>query len=490
MELSKKNCLVKTVETLCPDKAHLFKDLSLTRNTVATRIDEMSANLKEQMKTASADFKYFSLAIDETCDISGTAQLAIFIRACDAKLQIREELLELISLHDTTSSNDIFEKMVQTLEEYELDLSKCVCLCTDGAANMAGKHNGVGAKLRNKIKTIYFDSTFTHFHCIIHQQNLCSKVLKLDHVINFVVKTVNYIRSRALNHRQFNQLLQDMDNEFTDVPFYTEVRWLSCHKVLKRFYLLQKEIIMFLNMKDQTTTQLKDKRWILDLAFAVDITEHLSKLNLKLQGKEKTITYLYDNIKCFITKLNLWKTQIQSKNLTHFPSLKDAKSKLQENGSELDIEKFVNHIDLLLNEFKRRFPDFSSFEDKFALFSAPFTFDASLADENLQMELLEMQSDSIVKAKYDAVGVPEFYCYLSEQYSSIKKFACYILAMFGNTYRCEQLFSFLKLVKNSQRSKLTDDHLTSLIRLGTVKSFQPDISKLVAQKRCQTSGQM
>ena len=109
--------------------------------------------------------------------------------------------------------------MVQTLEEYELDLSKCVCLCTDGAANMAGKHNGVGAKLRNKIKTIYFDSTFTHFHCIIHQQNLCSKVLKLDHVINFVVKTVNYIRSRALNHRQFNQLLQDMDIEFTDVPF-------------------------------------------------------------------------------------------------------------------------------------------------------------------------------------------------------------------------------------------------------------------------------
>ena len=57
-----------------------------------------------------------------------------------------------------------------------------------------------------------------------------------------------------------------MDNEFTDVPFYTEVRWLSCHKVLKRFYLLQKEIIMFLNMKDQTTTQLKDKRCVtLDL---------------------------------------------------------------------------------------------------------------------------------------------------------------------------------------------------------------------------------
>ena len=70
-----KNCLIKTVETLCPDKAHLFKDLSLTRNTVATRIDEMSANLKEQIKTASANFEYFSLAIDETCDISALHNL-------------------------------------------------------------------------------------------------------------------------------------------------------------------------------------------------------------------------------------------------------------------------------------------------------------------------------------------------------------------------------------------------------------------------------
>ena len=80
-------------------------------------------------------------------------------------------------------------------------------------------------------------------------------------------------------------------------------------------------------------------------------------------------------------------------------------------------------------------------EDKLALFSAPFTFDASLAlaNENLQMELLEMQSDSIVKAKYDAVGVPEFYCYLAEQCSSIKKVACYILAQCLEThtdYRC------------------------------------------------------
>ena len=58
-----KNFLVKTAKTLCPDKVQLFKDVELTRNTVADRIDEMFANLKNQIRAASTKFKHFFLAI-------------------------------------------------------------------------------------------------------------------------------------------------------------------------------------------------------------------------------------------------------------------------------------------------------------------------------------------------------------------------------------------------------------------------------------------
>ena len=112
-----------------------------------------------------------------------------------------------------------------------------VCLSTDSAANMVGRRNGVVAKLHVKIKNLHPDSLVTHFYCIIHQQNLCSMIPKLDHVLSLVTKAVNHIRGRSLSHRQFSQLLEDMDYQFTDVPFYTDVRWLSCHKVLKRFFL-------------------------------------------------------------------------------------------------------------------------------------------------------------------------------------------------------------------------------------------------------------
>ena len=41
------------------------------------------------------------------------------------------------------------------------------------------------------------------FHCIIHQQALCEKVLNCRHVMSVVVSNVNYIKNHALNHRQF-----------------------------------------------------------------------------------------------------------------------------------------------------------------------------------------------------------------------------------------------------------------------------------------------
>ena len=63
---------------------------------------------------------------------------------------------------------------------------------------MAGKHNGVDAKIRAKITALYRKSSFAHIHCIIHQHNLCSKVLKFDNVMKLVTKTVNISESMLL----------------------------------------------------------------------------------------------------------------------------------------------------------------------------------------------------------------------------------------------------------------------------------------------------
>ncbi|KFD60685.1 hypothetical protein M514_10614 [Trichuris suis] len=123
-----KQYLLKMAQILCPEKTDLFRDISLSRNTIAERIDEMAGDLKQQLKATSSRFEHFSIAIDETVDITGIAQLAVFIRACDNEFNIYEELIKLIPMHDTATSQDIFDKVEQVLQDYGLDLSKLACL--------------------------------------------------------------------------------------------------------------------------------------------------------------------------------------------------------------------------------------------------------------------------------------------------------------------------------------------------------------------------
>ena len=61
------------------------------------------------------------------------------------------------------------------------------------------------------------------------------------------------------------------------------------------------------------------------------------------------------------------------------------------------------------------------------------------------------------------------------------------MALFENTYLCEQLFSLMKNSKNSERSRLTDQHLSSILKIASAQYIQPNFDDLLCEKRCQIS---
>ena len=61
------------------------------------------------------------------------------------------------------------------------------------------------------------------FHCIIHQQNLCTKSLKFKHVMGPVNKAVNFIPARGLNHWQLQKFLGDLDAKHQDLAYFSDV---------------------------------------------------------------------------------------------------------------------------------------------------------------------------------------------------------------------------------------------------------------------------
>lgn len=134
-----------------------------------------------------------------------------------------------------------------------------------------------------------------------------------------VTQIVNFIRARGLNPRQFQSFLDEINSELGDVPYHTEVRWLSRGKVLNRFFELREEICQFMESKGKDFTVHRGEKWRFELAFLCDITKHLTALNLQLQGLDRVVTDMYDAVKDFQAKLRLWETQMQQGNLAHFP---------------------------------------------------------------------------------------------------------------------------------------------------------------------------
>ncbi|UYV70371.1 hypothetical protein LAZ67_7002744 [Cordylochernes scorpioides] len=321
----------------------------------------------------------------------------------------------------------------------------------DVAPSMTGKTNGFVALLRKKQSEISDGSNIPHTHCIIHQEVLCTKVIKMENVLTPIKKFINFIRSRGLNQRQFSLFLTELESEYSGLSYYIEVRWLSCSKVLKQFWDLKEEICQFLITKNQDITLFSDQVWLQYFSFMVDITKHLSDLNLKLQGKDQIITNMCDQVSAFKCELVLWEKQLKNEDLMHFPTCNMYKSSLGETAS---YQKYAEKILSLRNEFETRFSDFKSLEGKFTLFSSIFSINIESVPNHMQMEVIDIQCDSDLKAKFIEVGVSEFYKYLPARFENTRKLAYEIMSMFGSIYRCKQLFSLMKGNKSPIRSRI------------------------------------
>ena len=108
-----------------------------------------------------------------------------------------------------------------------------------------------------------------------------------------IIRVVNLIRAKGLNHRQFKSFLEEIGLEYRDVPYHTEVRWLSRGEVLNRCFELREEICQFMESKGKDATELRDEKFLCELVFLCDILSHLDVLNLQLQGRDRVITDMY-----------------------------------------------------------------------------------------------------------------------------------------------------------------------------------------------------
>ena len=141
------------------------------------------------------------------------------------------------------------------------------------------------------------------YHCIIHQAILYANLGdKYREVMKTIMKLVHFLRSAsALQHRFLRNFFYEFNADYTDLLVRNIVRWLSKGRVLERFWLIRKEIMIFLedqsSVKSKTfLTFLRDDKQMEIVGFLTDFMSNLNNLNVKLQGKQQTIFDLITTI--------------------------------------------------------------------------------------------------------------------------------------------------------------------------------------------------
>uniref|UniRef100_A0AAV2J0I0 Uncharacterized protein n=1 Tax=Knipowitschia caucasica TaxID=637954 RepID=A0AAV2J0I0_KNICA len=174
-------------------------------------------------------------------------------------MEISQELAGLETLRGTTKSEDLFAAVARVLERYNLSWEKMVGITTVGAPARIGRKSGLATLVAQKVAQCR--SKLNQYHCILHQEQLCAKSIGLGDVVRDVIKIINCIRSKALSHRQFRALLEEVGVQYSDVLYHQKVCWLSKGKVLKRFFELRHAIAEFLTTKGSDIQVPTDDSW-------------------------------------------------------------------------------------------------------------------------------------------------------------------------------------------------------------------------------------
>jgi hypothetical protein len=215
------------------------------------------------------------------------------------------------------TGKEIFDVISNIFSELNIDVSKVVSITTDGASNMVGKNVGFVKLFKDSI-----GHEIIPFHCIIHQEVLCSKS-GFNEIMTTITKIINFISARPLHKREFSALLLESDSSNNGLLMFNNIRWLSRGKVLERFVDNFAEIKTYLDLKQSfIAPQIKNHMWVSSLMFFIDLSIFLNELNLKLQGKGISIDVMFGFIKSFEAKIEVFKRVLRDKRFKYFPRTK------------------------------------------------------------------------------------------------------------------------------------------------------------------------
>ena len=176
-------------EFMGKDVASTLSTIPLPNDTIIRRQDELSNFDEEKMVEIQQKTK-FTIQVDESTIHNQTILLVYisFIHEND----IREEMLFIKSLPETTTGEDIFNEVMQYFNNKNIPLINLINIASDGVAAMTGKVKRCISRMKSVAPHIL------HIRCIIHRQHLIARNIggDVEEVLNTVIHVTNLVKTQ------------------------------------------------------------------------------------------------------------------------------------------------------------------------------------------------------------------------------------------------------------------------------------------------------
>ena len=169
-----------------------------------------------------------------------------------------------------------------------------------------------------------------------------------------------------MNHRQF-VTLEEHETEH-NIDYHTAVRWG------------------------------RDGRFF---SFAICVTALMNELNTQLEGKGLLVHEMHSLVKAFMRKMQFLSSQLESNSLTNMPTD--------------HLRRYSSMLGALHGELSRRFEDLRTIEDEMNMISSPFTCSVDNAPSDVQLELIDLQSDAVLAEHFKSGSLLDFHSSLKEE---------------------------------------------------------------------------
>lgn len=111
-----KECLLAVSSEYSQEIKKALLAIPLSASTVQRRVEILASDAITQIRNRLHSAMYYSLCLDESVDISGSAQVVIFIRSIMNDFSVFEDLANVVSIESNVNGSAILQAIDDTVQ--------------------------------------------------------------------------------------------------------------------------------------------------------------------------------------------------------------------------------------------------------------------------------------------------------------------------------------------------------------------------------------